>query len=142
MFPKNTPKGVLLSLPIIPLAFQDILLNNRMGKRQMLLCFCPLRCCALKEIGCGTLPVAPVLTSASTGPLAEHTSVGYNGPAGTSIFAITQLEGDCLSNCSRARMDLIYFLLYSNERERGREARFTQWPHSYPQSMNHLWISQ
>lgn len=108
----------------------------------MLLCFCPLRCCALKQIGCGTLPVAPVLTSASTGPLAEHTSVGYDGPAGSSIFAITQLEWDCLSNCSRARMDFIYVLLYFSERERGREARFTQWPHSYPQSMNNLWISQ
>lgn len=92
-----------------------VLLNKRMGKRRMLLCFCPLTCCALKQIGCGTLPVAPVLTSASTGPLAECASVGT---AGTSIFAIAQLEWDCLSNCSRARMDLIYFLLYSSERER------------------------
>lgn len=83
-----------------------VLGKKRLGKRQMLLCFCPLTCCALKQSGCGALPVAPVLTSASTGPLAECTSVGYDGPAGTSISAIAQLEWDCLSNCSRARMDL------------------------------------
>lgn len=62
-----------------------VLSNKRMGKRRALLCFCPLTCCALKQIGCGSLPVAPVLTSASTGPLAECTSVGYDGTAGTSI---------------------------------------------------------
>lgn len=97
----------------------SILLNKRMRKRQMLLCFCPLTRCALKQLGCGSLPVAPVLTSAGTGPLAECTSVGYDGTAGTSIFAITQLEWGCLSNCRKARMDLFSFLLYSSERERG-----------------------
>lgn len=116
-----------------------ILSNKRMGERRVLLCFCPLTCCALEQIGCGTLPVAPVLTSASTGPLAECASAGYDGTAGTSISAIAQLEWDCLSNCSRARRDLIYFLLYSSERERGQIYPLASF---LPQSMNYLWISQ
>lgn len=50
-----------------------------------------------------------------------------------SILGMAQLEWDCLSNCSRAGMDLSPALLQWQK-----EARFTQWPQSDPQSMNFL----
>lgn len=95
-----------------------VLLNKRMGKKRLLLCFCPLTCYALNQRGCGNLPADPVLTSPSTwSGDTESSSVDYGGTAGNSTLATAQLEWDCLSNCSKARRDLIYFLLYSRERK-------------------------
>lgn len=92
-----------------------VLLHKRMRKRMLLLCFWPLAGYGLKqaaETSQMTQCHPPSTMSSDT----ERSGVGDDGTAGKSIPAIAQLEWDRLPNCSRARMDLTDFLLYSRKR--------------------------
>lgn len=62
------------------------------------------------------LPADPAPPPSTVSSDTEPSGVGDNGTAGKSIPATAQLEWDRLPNCSRARMDLIDFVLYSRKR--------------------------